>query len=427
LREEGRLGECFSRPPRQEPLTDILVDAWAQTTLRDLPGRPNPATWLHGHQAEPPEIYVAWRAEVARLSGLDPEQAEELYEHYPILARERLRMPLYRAEGKLDALSKEMDILSKAAGKMPAILLPVFGPPLIGSLNDILRKAKQDGSLDYATLVLPCEAGGLDAHGMLDPSSRKSVVDVSETDKRRRVLVRLEDGEWVADGHGQQADTLPKLRRAIARAFGMWVRLTLSIERDEASEPIAAYLLLSPRPEVGDEAARSQTLSEHTQWVCADARRIVEGLELDPPLAEALVIAAQWHDKGKDRRQWQVKIGNRDLGNPLAKSGGKDGVVGAGGNYRHEFGSLRDAERDPAVSAHPERDLILHLIAVHHGYGRPHFRPEQWDFVPHSECAATAVDAANRFDRLQRRFGHWGLAWLETLLRAADHHASGRL
>jgi CRISPR-associated endonuclease/helicase Cas3 len=427
LREESRLAECFSRYPRQEPLTDILFDAWAQTTLRDLPGRPNPATWLHGHQAEPTEIYVAWREEVAHLGSFDPEQVEELYESYPILARERLRMPLYRAIGALGDLSDEMHSLSKGAGDLPAVLLPVFGLSLVGDLDDILRKAKRDGNLDYATLVLPCEAGGLDGRGMLEPSSRDRVTDVSETDERRRVLVRLKDDEWVAESLDLQSDTLRKLRRAVANATSMWVRLTLPVERDENGEPAAAYLFLARRPEVGDEATRPQTLAEHTEWVRADAQSIVRGVGLDTPLAEAVVLAAQWHDKGKDRRQWQLKIGNRDLSNPLAKSGGRDGVAGAGGEYRHEFGSLRDAERDPVIAAHPERDLILHLIAAHHGYGRPHFRPEQWDLAPRAECAATAIAAANRFDQLQRQFGHWGLARLETLLRAADHHASGRL
>ena len=34
------------------------------------------------------------------------------------------------------------------------------------------------------------------------------------------------------------------------------------------------------------------------------------------------------------------------------------------------------------------------------------------------------AEIARRFDRLQRRYGHWGLAWLESLLMAADAEAS---
>ena len=35
-----------------------------------------------------------------------------------------------------------------------------------------------------------------------------------------------------------------------------------------------------------------------------------------------------------------------------------------------------------------------------------------------------AREVALRFDRLQRQWGPWGLAWWETLLRAADRQAS---
>ena len=83
-------------------------------------------------------------------------------------------------------------------------------------------------------------------------------------------------------------------------------------------------------------------------------------------------------------------------------------------------------EADAEFLDHPERDLILHLITAHHGRGRPHF-PVDEAFDPHhpeSRCAEVAREVPRRYARLQRRFGRWGLAYLESLLRAADYLAS---
>lgn len=108
-------------------------------------------------------------------------------------------------------------------------------------------------------------------------------------------------------------------------------------------------------------------------------------------------------------------------GRPYAKTRG-------GGNprllegYAHEFGSLVAAER--ADLRETTRDLILHLIAAHHGHGRPLIPSDGCEDAPRSALEATAGEAALRFARLQKRFGPWGLAWREALLRAADQGAS---
>ncbi|HEV8259694.1 MAG TPA: hypothetical protein VGQ19_02925, partial [Burkholderiales bacterium] len=70
----------------------------------------------------------------------------------------------------------------------------------------------------------------------------------------------------------------------------------------------------------------------------------------------------------------------------------------------------------------PEADLILHLIAAHHGRARPHFEFGAWDSERHTtvQNAEAAQEVLRRFGRLQQRFGRWGLAWLESLLRCAD-------
>jgi len=71
-------------------------------------------------------------------------------------------------------------------------------------------------------------------------------------------------------------------------------------------------------------------------------------------------------------------------------------------------------------------DIVLHLISVHHGRGRPHF-PIEEAFDPNYSQELSdeiAKEVPRRFARLQRRFGRWGLAWLESLFRAADYAAS---
>jgi CRISPR-associated endonuclease/helicase Cas3 len=69
----------------------------------------------------------------------------------------------------------------------------------------------------------------------------------------------------------------------------------------------------------------------------------------------------------------------------------------------------------------------LHLIAAHHGYARPHFT-HPWNdestTTKTTVCEQMHIEVIRRFGRLQRWYGRWGLAYLESLLRAADWAAS---
>ena len=112
----------------------------------------------------------------------------------------------------------------------------------------------------------------------------------------------------------------------------------------------------------------------------------------------------------------------------LAKSGPEMRAIEFTTYYRHEFGSLIDVDRLPAFHEldSDTRQLVLHLIGAHHGRARPHFAErEAFDPENPAEIAAAigrAVPA--RFGRLQRKYGRWGLAYLESLVRAADALAS---
>lgn len=108
---------------------------------------------------------------------------------------------------------------------------------------------------------------------------------------------------------------------------------------------------------------------------------------------------------------------------------------------RHELLSVRLLESVPEALPKDEtlRDLLLHLVESHHGHCRP-FAPVIDDTTPvlvnvdfqdrhytaHSATGLERIDAgpAERYWRLTRQYGWWGLAWLEALLRLGDHRRS---
>lgn len=98
----------------------------------------------------------------------------------------------------------------------------------------------------------------------------------------------------------------------------------------------------------------------------------------------------------------------------------------------YEFGSLlriHYPERHPPIGCVQPvdveaYDLALHLIATHHGAGRPHFGEAVYADFNDVERDAIHTDSIRRFARLQRKYGWWHLAWLENLLRCADAMAS---
>ena len=200
---------------------------------------------------------------------------------------------------------------------------------------------------------------------------------------------------------------------------------------------------------------RPVRLDGHLRGVEEFARRYALGCGLPHDLAEAVACAGLLHDTGKADPRFQSLLqgGARWLGRePLAKSAAmpktcsaydrarKDAGYPQGG--RHELLSLRLAESAPQLLPENDdlRDLTLHLIAAHHGRCRP-FAPVICDGGSETEFALpggrmcwsgpTGLErldsgAAERYWRLTRRYGWWGLAWLEALLRLADWRRSER-
>jgi CRISPR-associated endonuclease/helicase Cas3 len=171
-------------------------------------------------------------------------------------------------------------------------------------------------------------------------------------------------------------------------------------------------------------AANPQLLDEHQSWAEECARRLGKALGLDEALVAVLALAARLHDEGKNQTRWQRAF-HAPKGGVYAKTEGPIDYRLLDG-YRHELGSLLRVESDERLRklSDDHRDLVLHLIAAHHGFARPVIGTSGCDDAPPSLLEDKAAEIALRFARLQDRWGPWGLAWWEALLRAADQQAS---
>lgn len=196
------------------------------------------------------------------------------------------------------------------------------------------------------------------------------------------------------------------------------------------------------------------TLREHLNGVAAMARRFAQGCGLPEPLVDAIGSAGALHDLGKADPRFQSLLtagGRWSWDEPLAKSRGTPLTLKAyrealkrsgypeGG--RHELLSVRMLEVEShRLPDNPDlRDLVVHLVTTHHGRSRPFAPvvedPEPVDVavpLPESTVRVSSATGLERLDsgvterfwRLVRRYGWWGLAWLEAILRLADHRQS---
>jgi CRISPR-associated endonuclease/helicase Cas3 len=201
---------------------------------------------------------------------------------------------------------------------------------------------------------------------------------------------------------------------------------------DDSRLHLASYVSKREKPEWGSTA---QSLRKHVHLVRQRIDEILADLDLAEPLKLAAQLAAEYHDHGKNRERWQnaakgkaAPPGEEWTDDTLGKSGGS--MKRDSRHYRHEFGSLRElideggaktlTNSEGADITKEVIDLALHLIAAHHGRGRPHFPKGGFDPDAESRSPQIHADVMRRFGRLQRKYGWWRLAWLENLLRCAD-------
>lgn len=204
---------------------------------------------------------------------------------------------------------------------------------------------------------------------------------------------------------------------------------------------------------------QQQSLDSHQGAVRDRAEQMATNLGLGEAIVRAIVCAAGWHDEGKRDPRFQLMLHGGDsrraaaASEPIAKSGmpATDRLAfrlareraGYPRGMRHEALSAeivrRRLDRNGSKPLDVDVDLVVHLVASHHGRGRP-LLPPVADPVPltlsvpgasdadvwMSTHVSVDWDAPQRFARLQQTYGRWQLALFESVVRLADIWCSAR-
>ncbi len=491
------LRECAAETPLVPVLVAPHLDAWARTSPAPDPDQPV-EPFLHGLDRGSAEVSVCWRAPLPSVDAWRveleavPIRDEERVE-VPIWAARRFLRRL--GPGPLADLETVSEAGEEAgAGEPPsAVVQRVDG--------SVERLQDPTGLRPGDTVILDPGAGGHDPWGWTGDLGSGPVADVADLVPRRRPVLRLRPGvlAWATGEDASafrqrlaEAEASPRelaaelLGDAIARArsredadpvLHRWVEHAERMREELAAGRASVMRMREPGDggyfgllvqqraqylsEEGSDEGEATTsvapvpvpLSRHARQVSRRARAIGEHLGLEAGLVRAVELAGLLHDAGKADIRFQVMLHRGDpdrleaSGLVLAKSGmdpsdraalrrAREGA-GLPEGWRHEAVSLAICEaaleEEPGVDA----ALVRHLVAAHHGWGRPLFRPLGSDLqvrlVP-IELDGLGVDASlgevdvdhvgwaspRRFATLCRRYGWWGLALLESIVRLAD-------
>lgn len=324
-----------------------------------------------------------------------------------------------------------------------------------GNITDVTcsrekSKWKTDTPLGWSTLVLWVDGPVpvLSDHG-LDPAGTETTSWVPERDVLTVEGVGSGDlyiGEQVpfptADhvvAAQEQYPTLPvaKWWFAVKDACGnpgAWVTLA------PGNEPV--WALASPnagsREDASSHTGVAVMLRDHRADVARACESLGQMVSTDPSVHETLRLAGLYHDDGKAHELFQkyLRVGKkRRHDEPVwAKSPSKVSwypktAAGLPPEWRHEQLSAAIAVRD--LDGDPLRDVVAVLAGLSHGYGRTLFPHGYRSLVGGDQFAESSSEDIftdgtwdEMLHRCTKKYGPWGLAWLEALVRAADHHVS---
>jgi CRISPR-associated endonuclease/helicase Cas3 len=499
LRERLPAGEELQHlrmPKRHAPvLMPTHLDVLSQTSPEPQPS-PDPAVFLHGPKAGPADIQVVWRAD---LEDVAPENWADLVAVCPPSAVEELPVPVYAVQQWLrgevitdisDVEGTGQDQGSSELG-LPVLLWhgvddckPIWSPQLRPGMTIVAPATGRYGGCDKwgwnpayrqpvsdigdevslstrgrAILRLhPTLINGWSAPGFVAPELKQigeCLSACAEVDDIREQLRRLDEVENLARW-------VKTVSRLLLRERNSKLRLVEHPESSETEDVRIAALAGSKRWRIrskasvddfyqeGEQSSRTTEveLEPHLEGVRSKAETYGRACGLPIQTCRSLDLAARFHDIGKADLRFQAWLRGGVFtiapDRHLAKSAanGFDRIAmrraressGYPEGARHELQSVA-LLNNLIPETEVDFDLVLHLIASHHGRCRP-FAPvvddhhavevtyasdgKRWTVSSNHSLSCAGSGVSERFWRLTRRYGWFGLAYLETLLRLAD-------
>jgi CRISPR-associated endonuclease/helicase Cas3 len=442
------------------------LDLLSQTSP-EPPVSPEPSVYLHGPETGPADVQVVWRADIGDSS---PDRWIEIVSVCPPSASEAVPVPVWavrrwlaeQVPGELADIEGQSEEGRRDRAEI-RVALDWRGP-------EESRFVRGAGAIrPGATLVVPASYGGCDEWGW-DPSSKTGVDDIGDPVKLRagRPLLRLHPELAKTWKYPAFAEALRKVEPEDAEAAlaeapdaeaDPWVEKAVEQIRSSRKWPFIA------EPEKDEWAAivarasfdQSDARSSYTNEVglekhlnsCAG---VAEGFarELSPLLGNTVRRAAALHDIGKADPRFQAWLrgGNPIKADELIAKSGKAGQNWAairrarewsgypeGG--RHELTSVALLQEQRNEFGDVDFELLLHLLASHHGRCRPfapvvvdenpcEVRYGAWTCASNHGLESAGSGVCERFWKLTRRYGWYGLAYLEAVVRLADQRQSER-
>jgi len=349
-------------------------------------------------------------------------------------------------------LGDEAQVLQQGRGILricSSVLASSFGDAVLATLKPIPHlAASEDAEVDNFEQVKDWLT---DAQARLPDSTlqqvAKALADLKSTKLR---LIPMELAKSEKDGlqrNSRSADSEPW--------FAVVAKLPIRVH--DSAEENGDTVEVTTDDDYGSLTGLEVTLSDHIKGVETYARQFAKDCGLSERLVCAMELAGRWHDAGKADPRFQRWLHGgsafkaevaKDL---IAKSAlsSQDRAArrrarqrsGYPQGARHELLSvaMMQATFSPEEVASYDLALALYLVGSHHGHCRP-FAP----FVPDSNPldVTVSIDGAtstantvhglerldsgipDRFWQLVRRYGWYGLAWLEAIFRLADQQRS---